>query len=61
MYWNDGVGENTNPEPGWIVTLDVLKLINAAHKIMIYYGWIVTLDVLKYARCYSSSKYNPVE
>ena len=48
MYWNDGVGENTNPEPGWIVTLDVLKLINAAHKIMIYYGWIVTLDVLKY-------------
>ena len=48
MYWNDAVDVAIKLGLGWIVTLDVLKLVTSTSTSVSYRSWIVTLDVLKW-------------
>ena len=47
MKFHKGEGDLIH-NPGWIVTLDVLKFEVADVERLRRYGWIVTLDVLKW-------------
>ena len=47
MYWNQVKAAQVAGCSGWIVTLDVLKLLNEYLNGDYTGSWIVTLDVLK--------------
>ena len=47
MYWNENEILQLQCNVGWIVTLDVLKLLNEYLNGDYTGSWIVTLDVLK--------------
>ena len=55
MYWNQVKAAKVAGCSGWIVTLDVLKLLNEYLNGDYTGSWIVTLYVLKF---YSTCLYN---